>query len=76
MTEEELEILAEEARAEKNRKAIEAKKQKSGVNNVAKKIELPPKRKVEMAISESNYETDCDCGPNDACDRCIDNKDY
>jgi len=76
MTEEELEILAEEARAEKNRKAIEAKKQKSGVNNVAKKIELPPKRKVEMAISESDYETDCDCGPNDACEKCIDSKDY
>ena len=74
MTEEELELLAEEARAERNIKAMNAKKQNS--NNQSKKIELPPKRKVEMVMDNNEYETDCDCGDGDACDRCIDSKGY
>ena len=76
MTEEELELLAEEARAERNMKAMNAKKQNSNVTNQSKKIELPPKRKVEMVMDNNEYETDCDCGDGDACEKCIDSKGY
>jgi hypothetical protein len=78
LTDEEKEILEEEARAERNRKVIAAKKQeqKTPVNNMSKKVELPPKRKIEMAMAERDYESDCECGPNDACEKCIDKKDY
>jgi len=77
LTEEEREILEEEARAEKNRLYLENKKKKNNINNLSKKVELPPKRKIEMAISESDdYETDCECGPTEACAKCIDKKGY
>ena len=72
-TEEELEILEEEARAEKNRKLLA---NKSVVQKINKKIELPPKRKVEMVSNNSNYDSDCDCGPEEACSKCIDKKGY
>lgn len=75
LTEEDREILEEEARAEKNRKAIEAKKRNAETKPQPKKIELPPKRKVEMVSGQSQYNTDCDCGSNDACEKCIDSKD-
>lgn len=72
LTEEEKEILAEEARAERNRKMIESKKV---TGKKPLKVELPPKRKIEMAITE-NYDSDgdCECGPDEACNKCIDNK--
>jgi len=72
LTEEEKEILAEEARAERNRKMIESKKV---TGKKPLKVELPPKRKIEMAINE-NYDSDgdCECGPDEACNKCIDNK--
>jgi hypothetical protein len=73
LTEEEREMLEEDARAERNRKALASKKNKP-VNNMASKVELPPKRKIEMAIADRDYETDCDCGENEACDKCIDKK--
>jgi hypothetical protein len=73
LTEEEKEMLEEEARAEKNRQILANKKTKS-LNNMVKKVELPPKRKIEMAIADSDYDSDCDCGENDACDKCIDKK--
>lgn len=78
MTEEELELLQEEARAERNRKATGKKKQTSNLNNLSKKIELPPKKKMEMVMSDDEYDTnnDCDCGPNEACSKCIDSKGY
>jgi hypothetical protein len=78
MTEEELELLQEEARAERNRKAIGNKKQKTNVNNQSKKVELPPKKKMEMVMSDDDYETngECECGPNEACSNCIDSKGY
>lgn len=74
LTDEDREILAEEARAERNIRAMEAKKR----NPLGKKVELPPKRKPEMVANEREYhsDTDCDCGPNDACDKCIDSKGY
>lgn len=74
LSEEDKEMLAEEARAEKNRQYLANKKNKP-VNNMASKVELPPKRKIEMAIADRDYEADCDCGPNEACDKCIDKKD-
>lgn len=74
LTEEEKEMLEEDARAEKNREILTNKKNKPA-NNMAKKVELPPKRKIEMAIADRDYDSDCDCEPNEACDKCIDKKD-
>jgi hypothetical protein len=73
LTEDEREILEEEARAERNRKAIRGKQKPSVLNKTQNKVELPPKRKPEMVMHES-YDTDCDCGPDEACDKCIDSK--
>ena len=79
LTDEDREILEEEARAERNRKMIEAQKDKKNKgNNMSKKVELPPKRKIEMAVADvdRDYEPECDCGPNNACPKCIDSKGY
>ncbi len=75
LTEDEREMLEEEARAERNRKAIQGKKKPTVENKTVNNVELPPRKKPEMVVSES-YDTDCDCGPNEACDKCIDSKDY
>lgn len=72
LTEEEKEILEEEARAERNRKAMAQKKKPSPA---AAKIELPPKKKIEMAIA-NDYDSDCECGPDEACTKCIDKKGF
>ena len=80
LTDEDRELLEEEARAERNRVFLEnqrlKQKTKPVVNN-SKKVELPPKRKIEMAIAESerDYDSDCDCRNGEACDKCIDSKD-
>ena len=71
-TEEDLEMIAEEARAEKNRLYLESKKNKS--KTIFNKVELPPKKKVQVPVSEYNYETECDCGEEEACHLCIDKK--
>ncbi len=76
LSEEDKEILAEEARAERNRKAIEAKKINTSNKPTPVKVELPPRRKTEMVTSQSQYNTDCDCDPNNACEKCIDSKGY
>jgi hypothetical protein len=73
LTEEEMEILEEEARAERNRKIMANKK--SPVSNLAKKVELPPKRKPQMVTTNEEYDTDCDCGEYEACEKCINKKD-
>lgn len=73
LTDEDKEILEEEARAERNRKIIEAKKNKVAPNKTKQKIELPPKRKLEMAMTD-NFDKYCDCGDNEACPNCIDLK--
>jgi hypothetical protein len=73
---EDKEMIEEEARAEKNRQAIEARKAKTPKpvgKNIVGKVELPPKRKLEMT-NERSYDTDCECGPNEACEKCIDSK--
>jgi hypothetical protein len=74
LTEEELEILEEEARAARNLKAIQNKKKPTIQTKVAN-VELPPRKKPEMVMNES-YDTDCECGPNEACDKCIDSKGF
>jgi hypothetical protein len=78
LTEEEMEILEEERRAERNRQAMANKQpaKPKPANNMAKKVELPPRRKPEMAIADRDTDTDCDCGPNEACEKCIDSKGY
>jgi hypothetical protein len=75
LSEEEREILEEEARAERNMKAIRNKQKPRVQTKIQSKVELPPKRKTEMVLSES-YDTDCDCGPEEACDKCIDSKGF
>lgn len=77
LTEDEKELLEEEARAERNMKMIQAKKQHSNsTNKKVNKVELPPKPQPKLETVSTNYDTDCDCGPNDACDKCIDSKDF
>ena len=77
LTEDEREILEEEARAERNRKAIRNGRKPTVTTKVQNKVELPPKRKPELVLSESyESETDCDCGPDEACDKCIDSKGF
>jgi hypothetical protein len=74
MTEEDREILAEEARAERNRLAIKNKKanpQKKIIN-----VELPPRKQKEVYVPEPSGGGYCTCGPNDACNICMDSKDY
>lgn len=75
LTEEDREMLEEEARAERNRLAIKNKKA-----NPPKKtnVELPPRKIPREAyipepVSTGGY---CDCGPNEACSKCMDSKDF
>jgi hypothetical protein len=72
-TEEELELIEEEIRANRNRQFIENKQtQKNG--KLPKKIELPPK-KIEIPVVNIDYtNSNCGCGPDEACDKCIDTK--
>jgi len=75
MTAEERELAEEEARAKRNIKIFE-KKKPAPVSNIAKKMELPPKRRAEIPVSASDYDSGCGCGPTEACDKCIDYKGY
>jgi len=71
LTEEEREILEEEARAERNIMITNSRKKKTPkiMSNVSQ-IELPPKPKTK------SYGQSCDCGPEEACGKCIDSKGY
>lgn len=72
LSEEELEILEEERRAEN----FKAWKTTQGVDKklkkIGNKIELPPK-KINKEIDI--MEVDCECGPDEACSKCIHLKD-
>lgn len=72
-TTEDIEMMEEEARAERNRKINENKRKTTPTSKP--KVELPPKRKLEP-VSNSQYQADCDCGENEACDKCIDSKGF
>lgn len=74
MTDEDREILEEEARAERNRKVTEARKEKTVTQKIAKKVELPPKTKPKLEPVMSNT-GNCNCGPDEACGKCIESKD-
>ena len=71
MSELELEMIEEENRAARNLKMTSKK-------TPSTKIELPPKRKLQMETSGSEYESEreseCECGPEEACEKCIDRK--
>lgn len=69
---EESEILAEEQRAENYRKMKEAVSKNGQVRKISQTIELPPKKSIQNAIDDTG---DCDCGPDEACPKCIENKD-
>ena len=70
LSEEEREILAEEARAEKARQYLESK---GKTKKIASKVELPPKRKPVLE-SSSSYSGDCECGPDEVCQVCASSK--
>lgn len=72
MTDEELEILEEEARAERNRLKFNNKQKKTQVNT---KPEITKTViEIEKPITEPFLNEMCDCGPNEACNKCIDKK--
>ena len=70
LSEEEQEILAEEARAEKARIYLESKGKSK---KIASKVELPPKRKPVLELS-NNYSGECECGPDEVCQVCASSK--
>ena len=74
LTEEEREILEEEARAANYRRMKEAEKL-NGAVKAKQKVELPPRKKIGEAIMANTLMPDCDCGPLEACDKCIESKD-
>ena len=69
MSEEEIEIALEEERGLR-------KIQQRPKNNVINNVELPPRLKPSVMETnmETNIETGCACGPDEACDKCIDTK--
>jgi hypothetical protein len=73
LTEEEREMLEEEARAERNIMATKNRKKNphQPMANVSQ-IELPPKTRT----NNKSYGQNCDCGPEEACGKCIDSKGY
>lgn len=73
LTEDDMELLAEEARAEQNRQYLDSKNKKTTTKKIANKVELPPKRKPVLETT-LDYGADCECGPDEACDKCIDSK--
>lgn len=73
LTEEELEIIEEEKRAARNMKMANKRGKKLTTESLSSKIELPPKKAV-IANDELSDFGDCDCGPNEACSKCIDLK--
>ena len=70
--EDEAEILEEEKRAENYRKMKEAQAKNGQVKKISQNIELPPKKTIQSAIDTA---PDCDCGPDEACEKCIAYKD-
>ena len=69
LSEEDKEMLAEEARAKRNMVAIKNKK-----SNQQRKpfVELPPRKPKEVMVQEHFVNNDCSCGPDEACNKCID----
>jgi len=70
--EEEAEMIAEELRAENYRKMKASNNKNEQVKNILQNIELPPKKPIQNALM---VEGDCNCGPDEACSKCIEQKD-
>lgn len=72
LTEEELEILEEEKRAETYR-AFKEKTQQANQLKKVNKVELPPKKKIRVAIANdfNDTEVECECNSEEACNKCI-----
>lgn len=75
MTEEDIELMEEEARAKRNLEYL-ANKNGKKLTGAISKIELPPRPKKKAAADIDEEEPDCDCGPTEACDKCIDKKGF
>jgi hypothetical protein len=73
LSEDDMELLAEEARAEQNKKYLERKNKKTDTRKIANKVELPPKRKPVLETT-IDYNSDCECGPDEYCNKCVDSK--
>jgi hypothetical protein len=72
LTEEEIEMDLEEQRAEKNRILAKQQREQQAVKK-HQKVELPPRQKEpEMEYASAG----CNCGPDEACSKCIDSKEY
>jgi len=71
LSEEEREMIAEEERAKRN---LQLQANKKPISNTAKKVELPPRRKLQTA-NDMDYDSECDCSESEACEKCIDRKD-
>lgn len=59
-------------------KVIPSQKQTSTPKNKHGKIELPPKGPIKLEdynLPEHETNGDCNCGPNEACPKCMDSKD-
>jgi len=74
LSEEEAEFIAEEARAENYRKINEINKSNKQHKKISTKVELPPKRTIQNAVS-GDESPECDCEENEACNKCIGYKD-
>lgn len=76
LTEEELEILAEERRAENFRKIKQTENWATKLKPAASSVELPPKKVEEAVPAYAEFDSECECGPEAACSKCIDRKGY
>jgi hypothetical protein len=72
-SDEDAEILQEEIRAENFRRIQESKKMNGQLNNLKNKVELPPRKNYESDVE--TITENCNCGPEEACNKCIANKD-
>jgi hypothetical protein len=73
-TDEDREILEEEARAEAFRKMQEHKKLNGQMKKISQNVELPPK-KIVHETDVDVMDAPCECGPHEACRKCIETKD-
>lgn len=71
LTEEEIEILEEEKRAA-NFFQLQKERTKTQKVKTIQKVELPPKNGKQQLVMAGG--ADCDCGPDEACSKCIDTK--
>ncbi len=76
MTDEDREILEEEKRAANFFKLKEAEKLNGLTTKINTKVELPPKGRIQQATSDIDLDSDCECGPEEACNKCIEKKGF